>query len=519
MANQPTTARDAKNAKNKTQHSRENEMHRSLLNSIPRYCILLAYSAVFEHSFAAERADRPNIVLIVADDLGYGELGCYGQQFIQTPRLDELAREGVRFTQFYSGAPVCAPARCMLLTGKHSGHAAIRNNRQPTGKMYQRLSEKFAWEYPGQQPLPAEESTIAELLKARGYITAGIGKWGLGQVGTPGDPNEQGFDLFYGFFCQYQSHNHYPRFLWRNHAKELLPGNDGTSASGATYAQDRFTEEAIKFLREHRDSPFFLYLPFIIPHLSIQVPEASLAQYEGKIPEAPYEHRSAYARHRSPRAGYAAMISHMDRAIGRIVDLIEELGISDKTLVLFTSDNGPTFERLGGADSDFFGSSGPLRGRKGTVYEGGIRVPLIARWRGRVPPGNVTGHVAAFWDVLPTLCEISHTDVPDGIDGMSFAPTIFGEAGQREHEYLYWEFPPGGGQQAVRAGEWKAVRTNMIRGTGEFELYNLARDAGESRDVAADHLDIVRRLAKMAEAAHTPSRSFPLLPIDARIKN
>jgi arylsulfatase len=466
---------------------------------------------------AAERSDRPNIVLIVADDLGYGELGCYGQKIIETPRLDALARQGMRFTQFYSGAPVCAPARCVLMTGKHSGHAAIRNNHQPKGEVYEELNEKYGWEYPGQQPLPDAEVTLAELLKARGYATAGIGKWGLGHVGTSGDPNRQGFDLFYGYLCQYQAHNHYPRFLWRNDAKEVLPGNDA-SATGATYAQDNFTKEAVRFVSEHQDEPFFLYLPFIIPHLSIQVPERSLAKYHGKIAEAPYDHRSAYNRHPSPRAGYAAMISHMDRAIGTIVDKIDELGLSENTIILFTSDNGPTYERLGGADSDFFSSSGPLRGRKGSVYEGGIRVPLVARWRGAIPDGQVSEHVAAYWDVLPTLCEISRTDILENLDGISFAPTLLDQGDQTEHEYLYWEFPAYGHQQAIRTGNWKAVRHNVNREGSEFELYDLSTDVAEQVNVADEHPEVIRRMMEIAQAAHTPSNLFPLLAAEKRRK-
>lgn len=470
-------------------------------------------------AIGAQQADRPNIVLIVADDLGYGELGCYGQQWIKTPRLDELAQQGVRFTQFYCGAPVCAPSRCILMTGKHSGHAAIRDNRQPPG--LEELRAKYDWEYPGQQPLPSEEVTIAELLKARGYATAAIGKWGLGQVGTSGDPNDQGFDLFYGYNCQSQAHNHYPRFLWRNHSKESLPGNDA-NRTGETYAPDKFKEEALRFIRKvvaSDEEPFFLYLPFTIPHLSIQVPDSSLAQYQGKIPEAPHTDGSNYVKHPTPRAGYAAMVSHMDRDIGVIVDLIEQLGLAENTLMLFTSDNGPTYERLGGADSDFFQSSGPLRGRKGSVYEGGIRVPVVACWPERIPAGRVSNHVAAFWDLLPTLCEITHSDPPDDIDGISFAPTLYGNDGTREHEYLYWEFPAYGHQQAVRSGDWKAVRHRVNRADSRFELYNLSSDQGEQRDVAADHPEIVRRLAEIANAAHTTSKTFPLLPHEAKKKD
>src|SRR5436190_12881829 len=324
----------------------------------------------------AASAERPNIVLIMADDLGYGELGCYGQKLIKTPRIDELARDGVRFTDFYCGAPVCAPSRCVLMTGKHLGHAAIRNNRS-VPKMFPELRKKYDWEFPGNQPLPDEEVTVAELLKTAGYATGAIGKWGLGMCGTSGDPNRQGFDLFYGFLDQVQPHNHYPKYLWRNDKKEPLPGNNAT-ATGQTYAQDKFTEEAIKFLGEHKEGPFFLYLPFTIPHLSIQVPESSLAEYKGKIPEAPYKHTTpGYFKHPTPRAAYAAMITHMDRAVGKIIDELKSLGLSDNTLVIFTSDNGPPWERLGGTDSDYFHSAGPLRGRTGSAYDGAICEPFM----------------------------------------------------------------------------------------------------------------------------------------------
>jgi arylsulfatase len=475
---------------------------------------LAVSSAAVRIASAADLTDKPNIILIIADDLGYGELGCYGQEIIATPRLDALAREGMRFTQFYSGAPVCAPSRCVLMTGKHSGHAAIRDNRKP--ERLQKLGKKYGWEYPGQEPLPDAETTIAELLKARGYATGAMGKWGLGQVGTTGDPGEQGFDLFYGYYCQTQAHNHYPKFLWRNGVKELLPGNNATR-TGETYSQDRFTDEALSFIREHKDQPFFLYLPFIISHLAIQVPDLALAQYE-RLEETPYTHTGGYHEHASPHAGYAAMVSYMDRDIGRIVDLIEELGLAENTLFLFTSDNGPTYDRLGGADSDFFNSSGPLRGRKGSVYEGGIRVPLIARWKGTIAEGGESDHVAAFWDLLPTLCDLAHRETPNGIDGISFAPTLLDNGTQREHDYLYWEFPSYGVQQAVRAGVWKAVRHGVDRGDSKFELYNLSADISEQRDVAKEHPEIVSRMADIAKGAHQPSTLFPLLAEEQRKK-
>lgn len=456
---------------------------------------------------------RPNIILIVADDLGYAELGSYGQEKIKTPNLDRLAREGMRFTQFYSGSPVCAPARCMLMTGKHSGHAAVRDNRNPPGM--KKLREQYRWDFPGQTPLPKNEVTIAELLGDHGYITGAIGKWGLGQVGNSGDPQRQGFDRFYGYYCQVHAHNHYPKFLWNNGKKEYLEGNDAT-ATGKTHSQERFTEEAFHFLRENKDKPFFLYLPFTIPHLAIQVPEKHLAQYQGKFPEAPYEHRSHYHPHPTPRAGYAAMVSYLDHEIGRILELVDELGLADNTLILFTSDNGPTYERIGGADSTYFESAGSLRGRKRDVYEGGIRVPLIARWPGHIKPGTESDHVAAFWDMLPTLSAVAHIKPPTGIDGISFLPALLGKSGQQQHEYLYWEFPSGDKHQAVRLGNWKAVRHNLASGDTEFELYNLKSDIGESKNVASEHPDVIQRIRQIAKDSHSPSAIFPLYAVEIK---
>ncbi|MFQ5733976.1 MAG: arylsulfatase [Planctomycetaceae bacterium] len=475
---------------------------------------VVALTAMTAVAHAAETRP-PNIIVFLADDLGYAEVGCYGQKWIKTPNIDRLAEEGMRFTQAYCGNAVCAPSRCCLMTGKHPGHAYIRSNGDP--KHLQYLKKKFGWEFPGQNPIPAAEVTIAEVLKQKGYATAAIGKWGLGHFGTTGDPNTQGFDLFYGFNCQRHAHNHYPRFLWRNRTKEIQPGNDRT-LNGKTYSQDRFTQVALEFVRKNKDKPFFLYLPFAVPHLSIQVPEKSLAQYKGKIPEADYRHRG-YLKHPFPRAGYAAMVSHMDRDIGKIMALVKKLGLDDDTLVLFSSDNGPTFRRLGGSDSTFFKSSGPLRGRKGSLYEGGIRVPLIARWPGRIKAGVTSDYVAAFWDVLPTLADITGTKAPPGIDGISFAPTLLGHVRkQKKRDYLYWEFPSYGGQQAVRLGDWKGVRQNMQRRNNKtplkIQLYNLKDDVGEQNDVAAQHPEITRRIIRIMAEEHTPSKLFPIRVLD-----
>jgi arylsulfatase len=373
------------------------------------------------------------------------------------------------------------------------------------------LREKYGWENPGQQPLPDEDITIAELLKAQGYATAAIGKWGLGMCGTTGDPNKQGFELFYGFLCQAHAHNHYPTFLWRNDKKEPLPGNDGT-ATGETFSQDRFTEEAVTFIDEHKDGPFFLYLPFTIPHLSIQVPEDSLAEYEGKLPETPYKHTSrGYFPHATPRAAYAAMITRMDAAVGAVVDRLKKFGLTDNTLIIFTSDNGPAWKRLGGVDLAFFKSAGPLRAHKGSAYEGGIRVPFIVCWPGKIPGGRTSNYIGSFQDVLPTLCDVSNIDIPANIDGISITPTLFGTGQQPEHKYLYWEFSGYDQQQVVREGKWKIIRSGVDVGDPPWELYDLSADIGETHNIAAEHPDAIDRLAKYAAEAHTPSELFPLL--------
>lgn len=454
----------------------------------------------------------PNIVILLADDLGYGELGCYGQKWIKTPNLDRLARDGMRFTDFYSGNAVCAPSRCCLMTGKHPGQAYVRNNGDPRDVQF--LKARQGWEFPGQNPIPDGEITIAEMLKAKGYATAAIGKWGLGHFGTSGDPNRQGFDLFYGFNCQRHAHNHFPKFLWRNNVKEPLPGNDRT-LYGKTYSQDKFTEVAIEFIRDHAETPFLLYVPFAIPHLSIQVPEESLAEYANQIPEADYEHKG-YLRHPFPRAGYAAMISHMDRDIGRILKELSDQGLDEDTLVVFTSDNGPTFERLGGADSDFFESTAGLRGRKGSLYEGGIRVPMIARWPGKVPANSTSDHVAAFWDIMPTIAEITQQQVPSPVTGTGFLQALLGKDSPAA-EYLYWEFPAYGGQQAIRQGNWKAIRNSMMQAKKledvAVELYDLSTDRSEANNVAADHPQVVDRLTELMGSARRPNArfSFPIL--------
>lgn len=483
---------------------------------------LIAGLAILSSSLAGAPAlgspqlDRPNLVLIIADDLGYAETGCYGQKKIRTPNIDRLAAEGLRFTQFYSGSPVCAPTRCTLMTGMHTGHAEIRANREIKPE--------------GQHPITAGAVTLAEVLKARGYATGGIGKWGLGPPGSEGDPNKQGFDLFFGYNCQRMAHNYYPTYLWENDKRVSLNNPDFSSPQkfpadadpndpaaykryqGNDYAPDLMVTRGLEFIRANRARPFFLYVALPIPHMALQVPEDSLKEYEGAFPETPYLGDKGYLPHRTPRAAYAAMVTRLDRYVGQIVGLLKDLQLDERTLVLFTSDNGPTYN--GGTDSTFFESTGPLRGLKGSVYEGGIRVPLIARWPGRIAAGKVTGHIAAMWDVLPTVCEITGTEAPAGIDGISLAPTLLGKGGQKEHEYLYWEYPAGGGQQAVRSGDFKAVRQNMLRGPIRTELYDLRNDVGEQRDIAADHPEVVRRMERTMREARRPSPTFKFAPLD-----
>lgn len=447
-------------------------------------------------AIAAERP--PNVVLIVADDLGCFELGCYGQKLIRTPNIDRLAAGGMKFTRFYGGNAVCAPSRCGLMTGKHMGHATIRNNREVKPE--------------GQWPIQADDLTIAELIRAKGYATGAIGKWGLGMWDSTGSPLKHGFDLFYGYNCQRHAHSHYTTYLYRNDKRFDLTENDGKT--GKQYTQDLFEAEALAFIERNKVKPFFLYLPFIVPHVAVQVPEDSLAEYKGKLgDDPPYNGKSGYQPHPAPHAGYAAMVTRMDRTVGRIVEKLKATGLEKNTLVIFTSDNGPTHS-VGGADSAFFKSAGGLRGLKGSLYEGGIRVPFIAYWPGKIPPGTTSDVPLYFPDVLPTLCEVTGAKTPTGLDGLSFAATLRGAPGQKRHDFLYWEFPGYGGQQAVTAGDWKAIRQNLARGVVKTELYDLAKDPAEATNVAAEHPEVVARLERLMKEQHTPSPTFPLQSID-----
>ena len=463
-------------------------------------------------------AHRPNIIYILADDLGYSEVGCFGQKKIRTPNIDRLAAEGMRLTNHYSGSPVCAPSRCSLLTGLHTGHAYIRDNdeMESRGDVWHDLSLE------GQRPLPAGTVTTATALKQVGYTTGLIGKWGLGGPGSTGEPNRMGFDYFYGYLCQRIAHNYYPSYLWRNREKvplenasfdphQTLPADvdpldvkSYAAYSGKQYAPDVMAEEALAFIRRNRGRPFFLNLAFTIPHAALQVPEESLAEYLGVFPETPYKGENGYLPHRAPRAAYAAMITRFDGYVGRVTALLRELKLENDTVVMFTSDNGPTFP-TGGVDPAFFESADGLRGLKRDVYEGGIRVPFIARWPGRVPAGRVSALPCAFWDMMPTFAELGGAAAPKGLDGVSLVPTLEGRPNaQPKRPYLYWEFA---GDQAVRLGDWKGVRLRKATAT---ELYDLATDPGEKANVASAHPDVVVRIEEIFRTGRTESELFPL---------
>lgn len=454
---------------------------------------------------AGDPPARPNIVFVLADDLGWAELGSYGQTKIRTPRLDELAEGGMRFTQHYAGAPVCAPSRCVLMTGMHPGHAYVRDNTEGGGWGPDSIE--------GQRPLLPGTATIGTVLKSAGYATACIGKWGLGGPDSTGAPERQGFDHFFGYLCQRRAHNFYPTHLWKDGEKIPLEGNEWGNLVGEHYAHDLMTEDALEWVRANHEQPFFLYLPYTIPHLALQVPDDSLAEYSGLWEDPPYEGGKGYLPHSEPRAAYAAMVTRMDRDIGRVVDLLNELGVRENTIVMFASDNGATFD-IGGADSPFFESCGPFRGRKGSVWEGGIRVPLIANWPGQIAPGQVSDHLSAFWDLMETCADLAGTEAPRN-DGISLVPTLLGRGEQEQHRYLYWEFPGYRGQQAMRWGKWKAVRRNLVSGKVRTQLFDLDIDPGEARDLSANKPEVLRQMEAWMNEAHTPSAEYPLQVIDA----
>ncbi len=435
----------------------------------------------------------PNIIYIMADDLGWADLGCYGQKVISTPNIDRLAAQGIRFTDHYAGSTVCAPSRCCLMTGLHTGHSYIRGNREVKPM--------------GQEPLPKNTVTAARLLKDAGYATGLCGKWGLGGPGSEGHPNAQGFDYFFGYLCQRHAHNSYPEYLFENEREVPLEGNRmpepkrgdgaGVASEKQTYSHDVISGKALDFIRANSGGPFFLYFSPTIPHANNEAGDHGM-----EVPE-----QGQYAGRDWPeqQKNMAAMVSRLDRDVGRVLDLLDELGIADNTVVFFTSDNGP--HREGGNDPDFFDSNGPLRGIKRDLSDGGIRVPMIARWPGRIAQGSVTNHPSAFWDFLPTACELAGVASPDGLDGISYLPTLTGGA-QRQHQYLYWEFHKGSGtSQAVRSSHWKGLRQAP---SAALELYDLRNDIGEEKDLAEQHPEIVSRLEGYLQAARIESEIWHL---------
>jgi arylsulfatase A len=474
-------------------------------------------------------ATQPNIIFILADDLGYGDIGAFGQTKIRTPNLDRLAASGMKLTAHYAGANVCAPSRCTLLSGKHQGHAYIRDNRGGIGA-----------EREGQEPVPAGELSLPLTLKKLGYSLGCVGKWGLGPVGSTGDPLNQGFDRFFGYNCQAQAHNFYPAHLWSDREKVLLENErftahqklpadaDPTAAesyarySSKQYSADLISGQALEFVRQNKEKSFFLYYATTVPHLALQVPEDSLQEYAGAFPEEPYIGGNGYLPHRTPRAAYAAMITRMDREIGKLLDLLQELKLSENTIIVFTSDNGPLYNRLGGTDAEFFNSAANFRGRKGSYYEGGFREPCLVNWPGKIAAGSSNDRVTGFEDWTPTLLELigQKDSTPSGLDGISFSPTLLGQM-QEPRPFLYRESPGYGGQQAVRVGDWKLVRQGLNPGPKaknpappKTELYNLASDPSEKSDVAAQHPDVVEKLSKVAREQHTKSKLFAIRALD-----
>ena len=477
--------------------------------------LVLVYSCKNSDKFNEQNHLQPNIIFILADDLGYGDVGVYGQQNFETPNLDRLAHGGMKFLQHYSGSTVCAPSRSALMTGQHTGHTFIRGNSE----------RGFTLDKEGQYPLAPEEITIAEVLKKGGYATGAFGKWGLGYPGSEGDPTKQGFDEFFGYNCQRVAHNYYPTHLWDNLTKTSLKGNNGKTKT--VYAPLIIHEKALSFIEKNKGRPFFMYYPSVIPHAELAAPEKYMEKYRGKfMPEKEYIKKGnsspnskvnpesinnynvgGYNSQKESHAAFAAMVSLLDEQVGQIIDKVDDLGIAENTLIIFSSDNGPHLE--GGADPDYFGSNGPLRGYKRDLYEGGIRVPTLAYWPSQITPNSKSDHISAFWDFFPTAIEIAGLDYNSSkIDGISFLPELKGKD-QKKHPYLYWEFLEKGGRQAVRMNQWKAVRMNMSKNPDSpIELYNVHQDIGEQENLAVQYPEVLKEVSRIMNKEHISSRIF-----------
>src|SRR5690606_33065150 len=450
--------------------------------------------------FAQDSPSRPNIVFILADDLGIVDIGAYGQLHIRTPNIDQLAEKGILFHNFYAGTSVCAPSRSSLMTGQHTGHTYIRGNKEIQPE--------------GQEPLSESVETVAMLLQCAGYVTGAFGKWGLGMVGSSGDPNRKGFLTFFGYNCQRQSHRYYPTHLWHNDKKIILEGNDLTQK--VHYAPELIQEQALDFIETNKDKPFFLFVPTVLPHAELAVPDDDFYQaYAHTFEETAHKGNdygtqatvAGYSSVEKPRATHAAMVSRIDNHVGQIVQKIEALGLSENTIIIFSSDNGP--HREGGADPAFFQSALHYRGYKRDLYEGGIRVPFIVNWPNTIAPGEQQ-HVAAFWDVMPTLAELTATAITSPTDGISFLPSLLGNGSQAEHPYLYWEFHEDGGRQALRSGDWKLLRLQAKqKEKSVLELYDLDKDPSEQHNIADKHPEVVKQLSALMDEAHVESPIFP----------
>lgn len=474
---------------------------------------------------------KPNIIYILADDLGYGDVGVYGQTKIETPNIDALAREGLLFSQHYSGAPVCAPARAVLMTGKHLGHSYIRGNDEwaERGNVWNYKAVVKDSTLEGQRPFPSGTPTIASMLKKSGYKTGVIGKWGLGAPGSESTPNKMGFDYFFGYNCQRQAHTYNPVHLYENEIRYHLKNDTISPSTGIGKNEDPLNlatyekynqpiysstvafEKLMGFVKDNKDETFFLYWASPIPHLPLQAPKNWIDYYVKKFgDEKPFYYREgergAYFSTRYPHATYAAMVSYLDENIGKLVKYLKDEGIYDNTLIVFTSDNGPTYD-LGGADSPWFDSARPFRsdrGRgKGFLYEGGIRVPMIATWPAKIKPGSKTDHISAFWDVMPTLCDIAGIETPKDSDGISFLNTLTNKGKQNEHEYLYWEYPEYGGQVAVRMGKWKIIWKDLKKNNKVVELYNLETDLTETANIANNHPEVIEKFFDIIKKEHS----------------
>lgn len=478
-------------------------------------------------AMAAEKTSSPslNIIYVLADDLGYGELGCYGQKLIETPNIDKLAQEGMVFTNYYSGSPVSAPARCVLLTGKHSGHSGIRGNdeREERGNVWDFLEVEKDSTLEGQQSLPEGSLTFVSLLQQKGYKTGAVGKWGLGAPGTESLPGDHGFDFFYGYNCQRQAHTYYPYHLYRNEQREYLgnetPVPNTMLDSGADpydmasyakytsniYSPDKMQEEAMTFIKENKNAPFFLYYATPLPHVPIQAPQRLVDHYVKKFgDEKPYEGQAGYFPTRYPHAGYAAMVTYIDEKVGELVNYLKENNLYDNTMIIISSDNGPTFN--GGSDSSWFNSGGPFRSEYGWgkcfLKEGGIRVPLIVTWKDGIKAGTTSDFMCVSYDMFATISDLTGVEGIPETDGISLVPTLTNKGIQRKHDYLYWEFMDLDGQQAVRFGNWKGIRNQVKKGNGDIELYNLDTDIQELNNVASQHPEIVRRMEEIMKEEH-----------------